>query len=152
MQLKLPMLTSNSQPAEYMAIEDTYNPLVHRMNQAIKRRAVQPDEPIPLPAKILIKYSNPPSELVSDSTKELSTLVKVADVKKGMFVMRFLHLTILHCFQFHPKPKGNAAENKSNHCPVLTWTRYSAANPKDRRLRRTTPLPTSNRCWMQAIM
>jgi ATP-dependent DNA helicase 2 subunit 2 len=66
-----------------MPIEDTYSPLVHRINQAIRRRAVQPDEAVTPPADILIKYSVPPPELVSESASELNKLVAAADVKKG---------------------------------------------------------------------
>ena len=66
-----------------MSIEDTYSPILHRINQAIKRRAVRPGEPIPPPAEILIKYSQPPEELVKKSEENLSKLVAAANIKKG---------------------------------------------------------------------
>lgn len=69
-------------PAEYMAVEDTYSPVLHRINQAIRRRAVQPDEPVQPPAEILIKYSHPPAELVQASKTQLENLISAADVKK----------------------------------------------------------------------
>lgn len=77
------MLTRDSEPTEYMAIEDTYSPIIHRINQGIRRRAVQPSEPVAPPADILVKFSNPPSELVSQSVTRLKTLINAADVKKG---------------------------------------------------------------------
>jgi ATP-dependent DNA helicase 2 subunit 2 len=85
------------QPAEYMSIEDTYAPMVHRINQAIRHRAVRPTEPIPPPADILVKYSLPPSELVSDSAQELSNLVRAADVKKGI-ILSVSHIYLSHIF------------------------------------------------------
>ncbi|KFX94772.1 hypothetical protein V490_04177 [Pseudogymnoascus sp. VKM F-3557] len=69
-------------PVEYMAIEDTYSPVLHRINQAIRRRAVQPDEPVQPPPEVLMKYSKPPADLVKSSATELEALIKAADVKK----------------------------------------------------------------------
>ncbi|KFY35002.1 hypothetical protein V494_06292 [Pseudogymnoascus sp. VKM F-4513 (FW-928)] len=69
-------------PVEYMAIEDTYSPVLHRINQAIRRRAVQPDEPVQPPPEVLMKYSRPPADLVKASATELDDLIKAADVKK----------------------------------------------------------------------
>jgi len=58
-----------------MKIEDTYSPIIHRVNQAICQRAVYPDEEV----------KPPPSKLVAKATSELQTLIDVADVKKGTF-------------------------------------------------------------------
>lgn len=69
---------------EYMTIEDTYSPVLHRINQAIRRRAVKPDEGVTPPADVLTKWANPPPELVSQSNASLERLVKAADLKKGM--------------------------------------------------------------------
>ncbi|APA10393.1 hypothetical protein sscle_06g051630 [Sclerotinia sclerotiorum 1980 UF-70] len=69
-------------PVEYMAIEDTYSPVLHRINQAIRRRAVKPDEGVPPPPDVLIKWSHPPSELVEKSSSQLTKLIETADVKK----------------------------------------------------------------------
>jgi ATP-dependent DNA helicase 2 subunit 2 len=69
---------------EYMSIEDTYSPVLHRINQAIRRRAVKPDEGVTPPAEILTKWANPPPELVSQSNASLERLIKAADLKKGM--------------------------------------------------------------------
>jgi ATP-dependent DNA helicase 2 subunit 2 len=66
-----------------MPIEDTYSPVLHRINQAIRRRAVRPEEPVQPPADILIEYSHPPEDLVKKSEAQLSKLIAVANVKKG---------------------------------------------------------------------
>ena len=66
-----------------MPIEETYSPMVHRINQGIRRRATHPNEPVAPPADVLVKYSNPPSDLVSKTASELSTLIKAAGVQKG---------------------------------------------------------------------
>ncbi|KIN06019.1 hypothetical protein OIDMADRAFT_176135 [Oidiodendron maius Zn] len=70
-------------PTEYMPIEDTYSPVVHRISQAIRRRGVQPNEAVTPPAEVLIKYSVPPPELISQSGPALQNLIDAADVKKG---------------------------------------------------------------------
>lgn len=102
------MLTLISTPTEYMPIEDTYSPLVHRLNQAIRRRGVQPDEPVTPPADILTKYSVPPPELVSESASQLQKLVEAADVKKGMFSLHPITIPLLPLtpLSVPPKAKG----------------------------------------------
>ncbi|GJC95176.1 ATP-dependent DNA helicase II subunit 2 [Colletotrichum higginsianum] len=69
-------------PSEYAAIDDTYNPMIHRINQAIRQRAVDPQgtiEPVP---PILVRYAAPPEELVEQSSSQIKTLVSAAQVKK----------------------------------------------------------------------
>jgi ATP-dependent DNA helicase 2 subunit 2 len=72
-----------SYPAEYMPIEKTYSPTVHRINQGIRRRATHPNEPVEPPADILTKYSRPPPGLITKAAPDLAALIKAADVKKG---------------------------------------------------------------------
>lgn len=83
LQFNKTLLTLERSHTEYMHIDDTYSPLLHRLNQAIKRRAVRPDEPVQPPAEILIKFSHPPEELVAKSRNKLNELIAAADVKKG---------------------------------------------------------------------
>ena len=68
-------------PAEYAAVHDTFSPLVHRVDQAVRFRAVHPDRPVPPPHAILTKYSHPPPELLAKSTAELQALKDAAGVK-----------------------------------------------------------------------
>lgn len=71
-------------PAEYAKPEETYAPLVHRINQIIRWRATHPDPTleIPPPPPILTKYANPPPELLASATSHLEALKSAADVKK----------------------------------------------------------------------
>lgn len=88
-------------PAEYMPMTETYSPVLHRIDQAIRWRAVHPDEPIPPPHKILLKYSQPPEELVTGAKRKLEELVSAANVKKGTWdrcrELRVLVLNNLQC-------------------------------------------------------
>ncbi|KAL8844006.1 MAG: hypothetical protein Q9176_001701 [Flavoplaca citrina] len=69
-------------PSEYMPMSETFSPVLHRIDQAVRWRAVHPTEPIPPPYEILVRYSNPPEDLVNQSKKRLEKLIAAADVKK----------------------------------------------------------------------
>jgi len=69
-----------------MPMTDTYSPILHRIDQAVRWRAVHPTEPIPPPYEILTRYSKPPEELVAKSKRQLEKLVAAADVKKGTII------------------------------------------------------------------
>jgi hypothetical protein len=69
---------------EYLRPEDVYSPVIHRINQAIAYRAVHPNRPLPPPANILLKYSNPPEDLVKGSEKVRQKMIEVFNVKKGI--------------------------------------------------------------------
>ncbi|KAL8673333.1 MAG: hypothetical protein Q9168_002257 [Polycauliona sp. 1 TL-2023] len=69
-------------PAEYMPMTDTFSPVLHRIDQAVRWRAVHPTKPVPPPYDVLVRYSNPPEELVTQSKKRLEKLMAAADVKK----------------------------------------------------------------------
>ena len=69
-------------PAEYMNMTDTYSPVLHRIDQAVRWRAVHPEETVPPPYSILTRYSNPPEELVAGAKKKLEKLIAAANVKK----------------------------------------------------------------------
>ena len=62
---------------------DTFSPVLHRIDQAVRWRAVYPGEPIPPPYEILTKYSKPPEELQRKARRDLEKVVAAADVKKG---------------------------------------------------------------------
>lgn len=70
-------------PAEYAAIDETYNPIIHRINQAIRQRAVDPEGPIDPVPPILVRYAAPPDDLVEKSKSQVETLITAAQVKKG---------------------------------------------------------------------
>lgn len=84
-------------------MSETYSPVLHRIDQAIRWRAVHPDEPIPPPHEILVKYSQPPEELVTGAKRKLEELVSAANVKKGTLNRcRDLRVLIINNLQCSP--------------------------------------------------
>lgn len=71
------------QPVEYMKVEDTYSPAIHRINKAVRDRASNPKGEVAPPADVLMQWSKPPAELVSKTTAELQKLTEAANIKKG---------------------------------------------------------------------
>lgn len=69
-------------------MEDLYSPIIHRVNQAIRERAVDPkktvEDILKATPEILSKYSEPPKELVIQAKPQIDSLIKIADVKPGM--------------------------------------------------------------------
>jgi ATP-dependent DNA helicase 2 subunit 2 len=63
-------------------MEETFSPILHRVNAALRYRAAHPTAPIQQAAEILTRYSQPPTELVQHSRASLADLIKSADVKK----------------------------------------------------------------------
>lgn len=66
-----------------MRMEDTFSPILHRIDQAIRWRAVHPTEAIPPAYEILTKYSKPPEDLEHAANPHLQKLVSASSVKKG---------------------------------------------------------------------
>jgi ATP-dependent DNA helicase 2 subunit 2 len=104
-------------PAEYAKPEDTFSPLVHRINHIIRWRATHPDPtlPIPPPPAILTKYANPPPELVEASATQFEALKKAAKVSK-----------------VPPKVKGRGKRNRAERDKPLSGLDIDAllGNPK----------------------
>ncbi|RYP47782.1 hypothetical protein DL768_006191 [Monosporascus sp. mg162] len=70
---------------EYAAIEDVYSVPLHRINQIVRHRAIygrQEVPPIPPVPPVLLKYSQPPEDLVEKSKAILEDLIETAGVKK----------------------------------------------------------------------
>lgn len=65
--------------------EDSYSPLLHRIESAIRYRAVHPNDPVPEPSESLTRFAHPDSDLVEKSKQQLEDLISTADVKKGNF-------------------------------------------------------------------
>lgn len=72
------------EPSEYMPMDETFSPVLHRVNQVIRWRAIHPNAEIPPPPPILTKYSNPPEEILQKAKLPLSKVVAAANVKKGL--------------------------------------------------------------------
>ncbi|KAF2503180.1 putative Ku family DNA helicase [Lophium mytilinum] len=70
-------------PADYMPMDETYSPLVHRVHQIVRWRATHPTaQDLPGPPAILTKFSTPPEELAESSKPLLEALMRASDVKK----------------------------------------------------------------------
>jgi ATP-dependent DNA helicase 2 subunit 2 len=67
---------------EQMAMEDTFSPVLHTIEGAIKYRAVHPDKELPPKPPAFEAYKTPPEDLQEQSKKALAKLMSVADVKK----------------------------------------------------------------------
>lgn len=68
-----------------MTLNETFSPVLHRIDQAIRWRAVHPNEPIPPPYEILTRYSQPPELLIEGAKPHLERSIATANVKKGTY-------------------------------------------------------------------
>lgn len=75
-------------PAEYATTEDSFSPAIHRINQAVRVRAVHPDSEVQPVPENLLKFSHPPQDLVNKAKRKIEALIAVADVKRGMFSLK----------------------------------------------------------------
>ena len=131
-----------------MPITDTYSPVLHRIDQAVRWRAVHPNEPIPPVYEILTKYSKPPEQLLAKAKRQLEKLVAAADVKKGKLdsVQETPRIMITNLIQYHRKLSPvNATATRSNPFPASTSARSWAPNQKNRRLLLKTLFPNSDK-------
>lgn len=69
-------------PSEYITVEDTFSPVLHRISQVVRWRAIHPNDPIPPPYDALIKYSKVPEEMVEKVKDPLEKLIAACDIKK----------------------------------------------------------------------
>ncbi|KAF1985197.1 putative Ku family DNA helicase [Aulographum hederae CBS 113979] len=69
-------------PGEYAPMGEVYSPVLHRINQVIKWRAVHPNEEIPPVPEILTKYSQPPEDLLAQAKSSLEKAIKAGGVKR----------------------------------------------------------------------
>ncbi|KAH7041199.1 Ku70/Ku80 N-terminal alpha/beta domain-containing protein [Microdochium trichocladiopsis] len=67
---------------EYAPVEDVFCPPLHRINQVVRHRAIHTDQPVPPVPEILLKYSQPPADLVEKARLRLDDLIETACVKK----------------------------------------------------------------------
>ncbi|KAF2030606.1 ATP-dependent DNA helicase-like protein II [Setomelanomma holmii] len=104
-------------PAEYAKPEDTYSPIVHRINHIIRWRATHPDPtlPIPDPPAILTQFAHPPPSRISSSSTHLDALKQASKVSK-----------------VPPKVKGRGKRNRAERDKPLSGLDIDAllGNPK----------------------
>ncbi|KAF7718434.1 Uncharacterized protein PECH_005915 [Penicillium ucsense] len=68
--------------AEELPIEDSYSPLLHRIEAAVRYRAVHPNDPVLEPSEQLTKLAHPSQVLIERSSPYLEKLVQASNVKK----------------------------------------------------------------------
>ncbi|KAJ5235347.1 uncharacterized protein N7469_004515 [Penicillium citrinum] len=67
---------------DILPIDESFSPLLHRIESAVRYRAVHPNDPILDPPEILTKFEHPDEELVKNSAPFLDELISKAEVKK----------------------------------------------------------------------
>ncbi|EXJ77322.1 ATP-dependent DNA helicase 2 subunit 2 [Capronia epimyces CBS 606.96] len=67
---------------EEMCIDDTFSPVLHTIEGAIKYRAVHQTDDIPEKSEMFLAYSRQPEELQEQTKGALARLIAAADVKK----------------------------------------------------------------------
>ncbi|KAF7166801.1 hypothetical protein CNMCM6106_002499 [Aspergillus hiratsukae] len=80
--MDLVVTDEDGDPTEGLPIDDSFSPVLHRIDSAIRYRAIHLDDPVPPPSKNLTKLSQPPQELVEKAKPYLEKLMAAADVKK----------------------------------------------------------------------
>lgn len=100
---------------EYMALEDAFSPVLHRIEQAKRWRAIRPMEPLPPVPEVLLKYSEQPEELQREAKPALQRLIKAADVKKGILhFLRLWELANVSGYLVPPKVKGRKRNREAD--------------------------------------
>ncbi|CAG7921487.1 unnamed protein product [Penicillium olsonii] len=80
--MELEVKNDEGEIIEGVPIEDSFSPLLHRLDSAIRYRAIHPEDPILEPAERLTEFSHPPEEMINKSKSYLERLMSTADVKK----------------------------------------------------------------------
>jgi ATP-dependent DNA helicase 2 subunit 2 len=71
------------QPIDDLPIDESFSPLLHRIESAVRYRAVHPNDPVLDPSERLTEFAHPSEDMVKNSKSHLEKLMSVADVKKG---------------------------------------------------------------------
>ncbi|RPA99664.1 SPOC domain-like protein [Choiromyces venosus 120613-1] len=127
---KMDLMTANDDEdePEYATVDETFSPVLHRINQVVRWRAVHPDEPLPPVHEILTKYDHPPESLLEATTDTLKKLIEASDVKK-----------------VDPKVAGRKREREQpvpkSGLNVEALLASTAATPKKAKISSTNPIP-----------
>jgi ATP-dependent DNA helicase 2 subunit 2 len=73
---------SSRKATEYGPPDEVYNPVIHRINQAIRQRAIYPEKAIGEVPENLLRFSRPPKALIDRAKPKIEALIDVAEVKK----------------------------------------------------------------------
>lgn len=131
-----------------MPMTETYSPILHRIDQAVRWRAVHPTEPVPPPYEILTRYSKPPEELVAKSKRRLAKVIEAADVKKGNphhFLPPSLIIITTNLTKPPVPPKAQSRKRTRNEIKPLSGLDVNAllgSKPKCPKITPENPIPT----------
>jgi ATP-dependent DNA helicase 2 subunit 2 len=67
---------------ELLPMDDTFSPVLHTIEGAVKHRAVHPDKPLPAKPELFATYARQPEHLQEASRPALERLIQAAEVKK----------------------------------------------------------------------
>ncbi|KAJ5198790.1 uncharacterized protein N7498_007907 [Penicillium cinerascens] len=80
--MELDLKDDDNNPIDGLPIEESYSPLLHRLESAVRWRAVHPNDPVLEPAERLTRFAHPDEDIVKKSQSYLDALKSAADVKK----------------------------------------------------------------------
>ncbi|KAJ5208844.1 hypothetical protein N7449_003223 [Penicillium cf. viridicatum] len=77
-------VTTNDEgePTNDLPIDESFSPLLHRIESAVRYRAVHANDPILDPSERLTEFAHPSEEMIKNSKSHLEKLMSTADVKK----------------------------------------------------------------------
>lgn len=122
---------------------DAFSPVLHRLDHAVRWRAVHPTKPVPPPYEILTRYSKPPEELVAKSKRKLEKLVAAANVKEGIIPPKTRHSWLLTHSKSVP-PKVQSRKRTRNEIKPLSGLDVGAllgSKPKKPKITPGNPVP-----------
>ena len=67
---------------DYLKLEESWNPKSNGITQAIRHRAIHPNEPAPSPNDVLTRFSHPPEHVLKQAKEKLEHMREIAEVKK----------------------------------------------------------------------
>ncbi|KAF2209263.1 hypothetical protein CERZMDRAFT_113966 [Cercospora zeae-maydis SCOH1-5] len=82
MDLSASAKNEDGSPVEYGDPNDTYTPKLHRLQHVIHHRAIFPEANPPAARPVILKYSQPPEELVTKAMPVLERVIQAGEVKK----------------------------------------------------------------------
>ncbi|KAJ6079523.1 hypothetical protein N7467_009276 [Penicillium canescens] len=80
--MELETTNDEGEPTNELPIDESFSPLLHRLESAVRYRAVHPNDPVLDPSERLTQFAQPSEELVKKSKSYLERLMSVADIKK----------------------------------------------------------------------
>ncbi|CAG8888154.1 unnamed protein product [Penicillium egyptiacum] len=100
-----------------LPIDESFSPLLHRIESAVRYRAVHPHDPVLDPSERLTQFAHPSEDMVKNSKSRLGKLISTADVKKGNpfpnYIQKKFLLTNAFRFIVPPKTKGRKRQRET---------------------------------------